>query len=661
MVSANTNTTIVGRLRIRSRASDPQLEQQRISRMMRSATLHPGGLPDSALLVVRRLADPLPSRLRAGPFDTQADPAWQRAVAAELEGLSATAARPAFGPVPAGACAVLFRERAEVLSSLALDWLAGTLTDQWWWRELLRKPDAITALLGEWIEAPQYVPAALELLSRRSRAVPFVQRLPPQAAVTMLEAVIRTHGLPWPGVTNTGSGLVAQPAVDRGVEPRAAFAPVPAAAAASGVIGRNSQDPNEPHEQAAMTHTANTGPNREYSRPSPWMPWVPEASTPILSPVQKLLLVEALMLRRAPAAARTAAFQHALQQWQAHAEREPWAGSEPVPRKPEHFSGTGSPAEPAAPRHAKADPHAFKGAGSEIVPSPGPVRTPALPTEAPTLTPPAAHGEKDSDSGVGKAPPRAPSAVQPDAPDPPAGRELSREQGVAPIAEVQPERPVEPATSVETAYGGVFFLLNMALYLSIYGDFTTPAEMGLELNIWDFLSLMAVQLTAGEIEGDPLWETLALLAGRTASQRPGSSFEPPDEWRLPLQWLEPFPEDFDSRPVLRNGRMVSVHPAGFTVLDVPVTAPEPVAPADRLQRWMGWMAEYFRARLVRAMGRENAVELLCRVPARVTFALTHVDVFYSLNRHPIEVRMAGLDRDPGWIPAAGRYLTFHFH
>ena len=106
MLCPQTNTTVVGRLRIRSKSPDPQSEQQRIERMLRSATLHPPGLPESATLVVRRLADPLPSRLRAGPFDLLPDAAWQRAVTASLEKLAAYAARPAYGAVPAETDAV---------------------------------------------------------------------------------------------------------------------------------------------------------------------------------------------------------------------------------------------------------------------------------------------------------------------------------------------------------------------------------------------------------------------------------------------------------------------------------------------------------------------------------------------------------------------------
>jgi len=228
------------------------------------------------------------------------------------------------------------------------------------------------------------------------------------------------------------------------------------------------------------------------------------------------------------------------------------------------------------------------------------------------------------------------------------------------------KKVVQPSISVETKYGGVFFLLPLALYLYIYGDFTSPAKPGLELSIWDFLALISLELTNGEIEKDPLWGELASLAGRTTSQQPGRGFDPPDEWRIPPDWLEPFSEVYDARPTLANGRLITMHPAGFTVLDVADTVNESCdlevmgEPVDRLQRWVGWMASYFRARLLRALGRDDAVALLCDRSAHVVLTLTHVDVTFSLDHHPIEIRMSGLDRDPGWIPAAGRYVSFHF-
>ena len=46
--------------------------------------------------------------------------------------------------------------------------------------------------------------------------------------------------------------------------------------------------------------------------------------------------------------------------------------------------------------------------------------------------------------------------------------------------------------------------------------------------------------------------------------------------------------------------------------------------------------------------------------ARVLLTATHLDVFLTLEELPVEIRIARLDRDPGWVPAAGRYIAFHF-
>jgi len=39
---------------------------------------------------------------------------------------------------------------------------------------------------------------------------------------------------------------------------------------------------------------------------------------------------------------------------------------------------------------------------------------------------------------------------------------------------------------------------------------------------------------------------------------------------------------------------------------------------------------------------------------------THVDIFFALDELPIEIRLAGLDRNPGWVPAAGRFIALHY-
>jgi hypothetical protein len=72
---------------------------------------------------------------------------------------------------------------------------------------------------------------------------------------------------------------------------------------------------------------------------------------------------------------------------------------------------------------------------------------------------------------------------------------------------------------------------------------------------------------------------------------------------------------------------------------------------------------YLRARLMRAIGLEDLHDLsrmVCEHRARVFVTTTHVDVELALAELPVAIRFAGLDRNPGWIPAAGRYIAFHF-
>jgi hypothetical protein len=84
-----------------------------------------------------------------------------------------------------------------------------------------------------------------------------------------------------------------------------------------------------------------------------------------------------------------------------------------------------------------------------------------------------------------------------------------------------------------------------------------------------------------------------------------------------------------------------------------------------LDRWLAWLMPYMQARLARALAlssrrRGDLWRLLCAHPARVYVTATHVDVVLSLADLPIAVRLAGLDRDPWWVPAANRIIAFHF-
>lgn len=51
---------------------------------------------------------------------------------------------------------------------------------------------------------------------------------------------------------------------------------------------------------------------------------------------------------------------------------------------------------------------------------------------------------------------------------------------------------------------------------------------------------------------------------------------------------------------------------------------------------------------------------LLSVPARVIATASHIDCFYPLECVRLEVRLAGLDINPGWVPWLGRVVTFHY-
>jgi hypothetical protein len=185
---------------------------------------------------------------------------------------------------------------------------------------------------------------------------------------------------------------------------------------------------------------------------------------------------------------------------------------------------------------------------------------------------------------------------------------------------------------VETSFGGVFYLMNLALYLNLYGDFSTPLQPGIALSPWDFLALVGQQLIGERIHDDPVWPLLAQLAGRDEGDAPGQDFHAPEELRR--QMMEQWGYDTQS-------------------------APDQWASIPAIE----WLMPFIRVRLMRALGLNQEEELagvLCAHRARVLVTATHVDVMLSLADLPITIRLAGLDRNPGWIPAAGRYVTFHF-
>jgi hypothetical protein len=232
-------------------------------------------------------------------------------------------------------------------------------------------------------------------------------------------------------------------------------------------------------------------------------------------------------------------------------------------------------------------------------------------------------------------------------------------------------------TTIATRYGGALFLLNVLLALEIYGDFTRPLFRLVNASPWHLLDRLARNLLgdAGS-DDDPLWRLLADLAP-TPADAAGEDW--PREWRCPDAWLHAFAPHHDWTWCVRSGRLRVRHPAGFLVFDLPAQpdvaqqlrsemteyGPHTLSsqPDDDPLHWPDLLAQLVRARVHAALAAntpEFSASMLLRLPATVHVTETHFDLTASLEDLPIEVRMAGLDRDPGWVPAAARFVAFHF-
>jgi hypothetical protein len=673
--------TRIERVHLHGDALDAGQARLRLGSLLERAELRPSGLPPAAVLCVRRVVDPLPGALQLDTGDARPPPDWERAFVESLERKLRAAARPAREAVPAAAEAVLFADRAELLACLARDARDGTAWLHWWWRDMhVSAAAGSDRVVAAWLETPEHVPAALQLLADRGEAVAFVAVLPVRAARELVHRVAVAFGLV--ELRHVVSGASASLPVDR-------------AAAGADAAGRP-----EP----------------------PWRAVIPESTARPLAPHAELLLAVALVLRREPQLARTSSFAAATRAWLAGAEpgraRAQWptvTTSTPTPsdvarpiaeqaqtplergleetplvhdgvRAPEPVHAA-APAEPerAQPQGPPAPVSAAAAAAAPLAPPPD-APAPATPEPVPETV----SAGPASEAPATPLPDERPQPRRAPAPQPPRTRKRPpRVRAVTPpMHPIAPEPPFEPAELVvETELAGVFYLLNLALFLDLYPDFSRPLDPGLALDPWDLLALLAPRLLDEPSRGDPLWRLLARLAGRRRRERPGRGFRPPRAWRTPEKWLAPFDHDGTWRWSAARDTLRLVHPAGFPVAAVPRTQASPRAqlerelrrlrplaptlqrtalrpePARPLARWTDRLAAYADARLRRALALDpddSLDALLLRRHARVFVTPTHVDVAFRLADLPLEVRFAGLDRTPGWIPATGRFVAFHF-
>jgi hypothetical protein len=688
--------TLLGKVTVSTSEPDALAVRMQFERSMAPVDLHPVSLPRSAILCVRALRD-CSRRLsfRATP-DFAALNRWRQTTVAALDSAARGAVRPARGPVPATAEAVLFSDETELLACLALDWCRGRFAEHWWWRSLFANTPC-PSWVGVWLEKPEFIPAAVELVAEQREVESLARNVTSAQARQLLAAVIERFGL---------RGIAA-------VLSRAEVEPDTAGSRRTQEIASPSGD----EELLAPGMVSRQVPALAMPIRPPWQRWVEQTELPPeLGVEEQTWLGIALVLQRAPRWARSAEFAEAIHKWitAKHGIANAPLGvakDEPVvpktaPDAPIREQDTQAhvPSESA---HSGGEPIAPK----KLRPVPG----------APVMAPLAKALEQAGDSDVLTnridsellGPAIAPRDAQPSNSLTPRDEFLAATHPLPSSAEPFRRLSQPREREIETDFGGVFYLLNAALQLGLYGDFTTPMQPGLALAVWDFLALVGRELAGPQFAGDPLWQLLAELDGRGDDEAPGAQFNPPDCWQVPPPWLKAFPETSVWYWSVHADRMQIEHPEGFTIVDLPADSetadeqlraateayaslpfelrPDPLTPkqsplhelgADSqlstfnsqlstansqlapLQRWLNWLCSYLRARLPRALGfpagSTAALRLLFQQSARIQITTTNVRVFFSLAQHPVEIRVAGLDRDTGWVPAAGRNFAFYY-
>lgn len=641
----------IARVRVRGTFDDALSARRRIERLIGAADLGDAGLPPGAIAIVRQLADPLPGTLPLDREQARPPTGWERALAAQVRSAVAQGAWPAHGPVPPDAPAVVFASAAEMWSCLALDLARGLAGLFWWWEGMARRGSLRAQLVARWLEQPELAPLALHRAARTGVAREVLALLESAQARVLAVRICERFGLP---------RLAA------------------AVADVSTASGHDRAIPRGDRAAPLFAHVA------------------PELLRVEAEPAPRALLAVALVVHRAPALARREELPAHLAHWLC--EREPTLPDEVALPGDERREPTSKPrpeafrAELAAESTLRAPVHDEE-ADSEVAPAP-PVAPPGRaspagiapvnpqPHELPALLPPGAaavahdealpphppsvHGQEGA--GTGDA-----GSVVLMAEDRPA---LATRAG--PSQALPQEAAPAPGETVHTHLGGAFYLLRLALWLELYGDFTQPRAPCLPLSPWDFVALLADRLLGGTGRDDALWTLLAALADRQEGAPPGNDFRQPDEYRVSRPWLAPF-----GRPPLAwdvsGGRLRLAHPAGFLALDAPASDAaaqaqslglvlgerEPIAdPGGAGAQWyFARLAPYVEARLRAGLGLRAEDDLpgtLLRHEARVHLADGRVDVTFALATLPLRIRFAGLDQDVGWLPAAARSIAFHF-
>ena len=653
------------RVTLRAPVRDPLLARQRLERALASLDWAPPGLPRRALLLVRRLV-----------ATGQRTSALGRSIAESLRVQAREARRPWMDGAAASGAAVWFADDDELAACLLREWLQGRAHEPWWYRAALGDEPLSRWLARRVTGHGDRLVAVIAQLASVGLAAPWIARLDDATADAAVRAIARDHAAP--AVASALDGAIGEDVTARSSDPR---------------LPTKGTSPAMARLVAA----------------------VPESSSMTLAPAGARLMIVALVAARDPGLLRSVGFAQAVRDGRlgmsprstttlGDAKRarldvidedpdiDDRSGAVPLHSDPPATRrGTDAPAVDAMSRRAstahRPPTHdaAVPLAETSIDDAVAAQRPPQHAATPPSVHAPARETAADAHAGrrrqpIAPAAGRLTSDASDTAPPPSPGRDETAIVNPPPSALAASQE----TQAIDTSFGGLFYLLNAAIGLGLYGDFTMPDQPGIALSPWRLLGIAGDAWFGATFARDALAPWLARIAGATADAKP--RLARPRAWVVADAALQPWGAVSAVRYRATARRLRLHHPAGFVLFDVPRTGAAPAVQAAALCRerallasaivsverqaprqpgdcWRQWLLPLMRARLALALGVADDQALLdqvCRSEARVTSRPAWVDVTLSLAALPLALRLAGLDRDPGWIPAAGRDVRFHF-
>lgn len=670
------NKTLIGTLRIKGATDSTPALRLSISSLLATADLWPMGISPSAILIVRNLADPLPGRLKPQPGVVKVDADWERAMQDSLTGMYHTAARPVNGYIPPDAKAVLFADEGEMLACLALDVSRKEAAGRWWWKVILKRfPSGdLSNLLSS---RANYVPAVLHHLAEWGQAVTVVSALSREEVMTVISALNRVYGLQEPESRRTDTSPLLQFNTMQEVEPPwekwLLSAPQQLSKEREYLLGLGLSLYHEPASvkthaflrdlRTWLVYRESTSVGTEY---------LPEDAAVRKIEREKADVPAQFIVKGTDRVSRPASFQ----QKSTSDESDYLPGNQTSRIR---ISGTDQ--EDAGVRKIELD----------KVPTPLSFQQEEM----------GEHRYKDTaeyiPDDVKEKPAESIELIRKIIDTVLPGKDLA---GFEKEQHLKPESSGKiPEEGVFTQLGGVLYLINMMRHLDLPACFEEEWRLASQLGSWGVLEVLARVLAKDDDPAtDPLWNVLAELGGRDPGELSGETFCGSESYHIPMSWLNSdeliyywaadrqqlrlwsdnwllvdCPRD-ESTPLMqaRNelGRYLdnddSIELSSRPFDDAPietVTGPMIERMNPDLTRWLSMVMPYIRHRLRSAFGpvtSDDPERDILHVQGWLYVTSTHVDLVMNMDEISIAVRLAGLDRDPGWLSDFGRVVQFHF-